>query len=229
MLHLKAYPIFQQLQLEEALLRTDDGNWCLINEGSPPAIVIGISGKQEHLINEELLRQRPIPIIRRFSGGGCVFIDERTIFSTLICHGKAVDIPRFPQQVLRWSGELYRHALQGLDFSVQENDYVIGDRKFGGNAQYFRKDRWLHHSSLLWDFDVKNMQYLQIPQHMPHYRNKREHKDFLCRLCDFLSSQQLFVQHFLQSLSKHFVCRDVVVEEAQISLRKTHRKSTKCC
>lgn len=44
-LRLQGFPILQQLQLEERLLRTTSLNWCLINQGtSPPAIVMGISG-----------------------------------------------------------------------------------------------------------------------------------------------------------------------------------------
>jgi hypothetical protein len=44
-LRLRGYPILKMLQLEEALLRTDDRNWLLLNEGTDrPAIVMGISG-----------------------------------------------------------------------------------------------------------------------------------------------------------------------------------------
>ncbi len=45
LLQLQNMPILEQLRLEEALLRADDRNWILINRGSPPAIVMGISGK----------------------------------------------------------------------------------------------------------------------------------------------------------------------------------------
>ena len=45
LLRLRGYPILQQLRLEEALLRADKANWCIINDGTPsPAIVMGISG-----------------------------------------------------------------------------------------------------------------------------------------------------------------------------------------
>ena len=44
-LRLSGMPILQQLRLEEALLRTDAGNWFLLNDGTPePAVVMGISG-----------------------------------------------------------------------------------------------------------------------------------------------------------------------------------------
>ena len=42
-------------------------------------------------------------------------------------------------------------------------DYAFGQRKFGGNAQAITKNRWLHHTSLLWDFDPARMQLLKHP------------------------------------------------------------------
>ena len=45
LLRLRGYPILRQLQLEEALMRADAGNWFLVNDGTPaPAVVLGISG-----------------------------------------------------------------------------------------------------------------------------------------------------------------------------------------
>lgn len=45
LLRLRNYPIFEQLRVEEALLRTTTDCWCVLNDGTPePAIVMGISG-----------------------------------------------------------------------------------------------------------------------------------------------------------------------------------------
>jgi lipoate-protein ligase A len=49
-------------------------------------------------------------------------------------------------------------------------DYAFGDRKFGGNAQSITKNRWIHHTSFLWDYEVKNMSYLKLPAKAPKYR-----------------------------------------------------------
>ena len=50
--------IFEQLRLEEVLLRNDDRNWCLLNVGQePPSIVMGISGVAEKLLNVEECRR----------------------------------------------------------------------------------------------------------------------------------------------------------------------------
>ena len=46
LLQLRHFPILEQLKMEEALLRSDNRNWCIINQGSPVSIVMGISGKK---------------------------------------------------------------------------------------------------------------------------------------------------------------------------------------
>jgi len=50
-------------------------------------------------------------------------------------------------------------------------DYAFNTRKFGGNAQSITKNRWIHHTSFLWDYDVKNMDYLKLPMRAPTYRS----------------------------------------------------------
>ena len=70
LIRLKNTPIFEQLQLEEALLRSDHRSFCIINQGSPRAIVMGISGEPEALLNIENVQKNNIPVIKRFSGGG---------------------------------------------------------------------------------------------------------------------------------------------------------------
>ncbi|QLH36644.1 MAG: hypothetical protein HWD61_11315 [Parachlamydiaceae bacterium] len=86
-------------------------------------------------------------MIRRFTGGGTVYIDENSLMATFICNQSEMQIPCFPQHVFHWSERFYRPIFGELEFSLRENDYVIGNKKFGGNAQYMAKGRWLHHTS----------------------------------------------------------------------------------
>lgn len=70
------------------------------------------------------------------------------------------------------------------EFSLRENDYCLGHRKMGGNAQSIVRNGWLHHTSFLWDFDKNNMNYLEaVPAKKPKYRGERSHDDFLVKLC----------------------------------------------
>ncbi len=227
LLHLNACPIIIQLQLEEALLRSDLGNWCIINEGTPsPAIVMGISGRSDLLVNDSKWQKAPIPIIKRFSGGGTVVVDHNTFFVTFICNSAELQVPCYPDKILKWTESFYQPIFSQVNFGLKENDYVIDDRKFGGNAQYLTKNRWLHHSSLLWDFDADNMEYLLFPPKTPAYRQQRSHADFLCCLRPHLLKKALFTEKIISALSNFFHVNPVTMDETDSIINRPHRKTT---
>ncbi len=227
LLHLKNIPIFQQLQIEEALLRTDTNNWFILNEGSPPAIVMGISGKPEELVDPKKMDAAPLPLIKRFSGGGTVVVDENTLFTTFICQKDLHDFPPYPEHIHKWAEAFYKKALPLDNFSLKENDYTLGDKKCGGNAQYIRKGRWLHHSSLLWKYHPKRMNYLLMPKKQPEYRQTRHHSDFLCTLSSHFPGKEALFEACKQELYKQYNVTEVplalVLKQIKAS---SHRKAT---
>ncbi len=222
-LRLSNYPILKQLELEEGLLRGDTRNWCLINEGSTPSIVMGISGRPEELINQEKIAEHPLPVIKRFSGGGTVIVDENTLFVTFIFQKDFHPFPAFPEPIMKWSGALYNSFFPAL--TLRENDYVIGNKKCGGNAQYIKKDRWLHHTSFLWNFKAEHMDYLLHPKKTPSYRSGRSHLDFLCGLEEHIS-KEAFIAGLQGALSGISSLKEVSLEEALASSSNEMRRST---
>ncbi|MEC7840240.1 MAG: lipoate--protein ligase family protein [Chlamydiota bacterium] len=226
-LELHKTPIWEQLQIEEALLRSDNRNWCVINRGSPPAIVMGISGKPEVLLNASLVEQYQIPVWKRFSGGGTVVIDENTLFVTFICNTEDVGVHERQDKIHSWAESVYREIFPSNQFRQRENDYVLGDRKFGGNAQYLRRGRWLHHTSFLWDFDIDKMQCLLMPPTAPDYRVNRSHDDFLCRLNGVMRSSDELFDRLKGTLASRYTLSESKVENVFKLLDKDHRKATK--
>lgn len=225
-LRLKSYPIYEQLLLEEMLLRSASGNWCIINEGSSPAIVMGISGKKEELVDTQKVSQDGIPVIKRFSGGGTVIVDENTLFITFICEKQLHSFPAYPEPIMKWTEGIYQAVFEHPHFKLQENDYVFGERKCGGNAQYIKKDRWLHHTSFLWDYKQENMQYLLHPKKAPSYRAGRSHDDFLCRLADFFPDREVLIERLIAEMEKRFGVQSTSLEEVLLSSRAETRQST---
>lgn len=223
-LELRNFPILEQLRLEEALLRVDDRNWCLINRGSPRSIVMGISGKAEEVSFLNKVQDANIPVIKRYSGGGTVIVDSDTVFISFIANRSILPCPCYPRKVMDWSGEFYAPLLHPYPFAVRENDYVIGDHKFGGNAQSITKDRFVHHSTLLWDFSDTNMDFLQFPAKVPEYRGKRAHSDFLCRLKDYCKCQDQFVSGFLEQLGASYCLESSDVEKLRSLQEAPHRQ-----
>lgn len=203
-IELKNISIFDQLALEETLLRKTDRNFCILNTGSSPAIVMGISGKVEELIHVNNTKALGHPVIKRFSGGGTVIVDRDTLFVSFICNKKDFSFPGYPERILSWSEEVFKECLSVKGFALRENDFVIEHLKCGGNAQYITKDRWVQHTSFLWDFCPTNMECLLHPKKTPSYRKGRSHKEFLCTLKEHFHSKQHFFDEIISGLSKKY-------------------------
>lgn len=226
LLLLQGVPILDQLQIEEALLRADSRDICIINSEVEPAIVMGLSGKVEKLLHPTLVTKHKVPLIKRFSGGGTVYIDHNTLFVTFIFNAKKLNIAPFPHAIMKWSEGFYRPVFESDDFRLRENDYVFGERKFGGNAQYIQKERCLHHTSFLWDYDETKMEMLKLPEKRPTYRGIRSHADFLCRLKERYESKKTVLERLLRHLQAQFDIDMLSWNEAKEVLALPHRKST---
>ncbi len=217
--------IYEQLLIEEALLRTDDRNFCIINDGSPNAIVLGISSSVEKFVDHKKAQKNNIPLIQRYSGGGTVFVDSNTVFVSFIINKEVVNDHLFPEAIHKWAEKIYKDVFNIDGFALKENDYVIKDKKFGGNAQYIKKNRCVHHTTFLWDFEPENMNCLLLPPKIPNYRKQRNHLDFLTSIRHHFESKKLLIKALEDTLSKHFISKEVKLDE--LDLEKEHRKSTK--
>lgn len=185
---------------------------------------MGISGNPPALLDLDRVKRDQIPVFQRFSGGGTVVVDENTLFITFIFSKDTLSIPAFPEPILRWTADLYKNAWNIDQFDLRENDYVIGHKKCGGNAQYIKKERWLHHTSFLWDYRPENMDYLLLPSKRPAYRANRSHQEFLCCLKEREKSPEHMIQKIRDELVKQFYISEFDLETWE---EKPHRKATK--
>ena len=189
-IHTKKLNIFEQLQLEEILLKNDDKPYCLIKEGTSSSVVLGISNDVKDLVEIKKAKKDKIPILKRFTAGGCVYVDVNTLCVTFIFSKKSLDITFFPEPILRWAESFYKKVFEIDNFKLIENDFVIDDKKIAGNAMYIKKDRFLLHTSFLMDFDYTKMKkYLKIPKVAPKYRKNRSHESFLSPLKERYSKE----------------------------------------
>ncbi|KAL1500315.1 hypothetical protein AB1Y20_012981 [Prymnesium parvum] len=248
LLRLRNVPILDALRLEEALFRADRHSWIITNEwdsdggkcslsgklrsaAESVAVVLGISGTPEELVHTARAAADGVPLIKRFSGGGTVVVDSSTLFVTFIVAEGALDgVSPYPDPILNWTSEVYSDALARCGvagFATHANDYCIGNRKFGGNAQSISGKRWLHHTSLLWDYEPARMALLQMPTRRPEYRANRSHEEFICSLsssCE--ASRATVVDAIVAAACERLGCHEVDVAEASSALRTSHRKVT---
>jgi lipoate---protein ligase len=216
--------IEEQLALEEALLRADQENWFLWNQGSSPAVVLGISGKIEELIHQTAWRASGLPLVRRFSGGGTVVVDQETLFASwLINQDSLPHVALQPQALLQFIGDL----IQPLGIQIEAQDFTVQGRKVGGNAQYLRRGRWLHHTSFLWNYSPARMNLLKIPSKQPSYRAAREHHEFVRPLSEFLPDPLTLFNCICETLESHFLLEKRSWKDACRSLALPHRKTVR--
>lgn len=185
------YPIFEQLQIEEYLFRASSKDYLLINYGSSDAIVLGRTNCVDQLIDNKTPFQRKIPLIRRYSAGGTVLVDSKTLFTSLILSKSTLmqNFPHFfpeneiyPENLTKWHFKLTQPLFDGLPFHLNEQDLCLEEKKIAGQAQAFARKRVVHHSTFLIDYDLEKMQRLKMPSKQPKYRQRRTHEDFLCSI-----------------------------------------------
>ena len=85
---------------------------------------MGISKKIEEEIDQKNL-SKTIPIIRRFSGGGTVFVDPNTLFVTFIFSKKGLSFST-PETILNWAKNLLSPIFPP-SFDLRENDFVLNN------------------------------------------------------------------------------------------------------
>ncbi|WRX17941.1 hypothetical protein QQP08_010428 [Theobroma cacao] len=105
-------------------------------------------------------------------------------------------------------------------------DYVFGNHKFGGNAQSITKSRWIHHTSFLWDFEVRNMTYLKLPKRAPEYRLARGHLDFICCMKDYMP-RSTFINKTVEATGTQFSLRSYPLEAIETGSETEFYPSTR--
>ncbi len=120
-----------------------------------PAVIVGKHQNTLAEINLDYIKENNIPVVRRLSGGGAVFHDLGNLNFTFIQSGdseKLVDFRKYTQPILDVLTSL------GIDARFEgRNDLTIDGKKFSGNAEHVIKNRVLHHGTLLFSSEMKDL------------------------------------------------------------------------
>lgn len=142
------------LALEEHLFSNFEESVFRLWRNSPAVII----GKHQIALAETdywYCRENNVPVIRRISGGGTVFHDPGNINFTLILsgdQGKLVDFRRYMQPIADMLGDL------GISTTFSgRNDMLLDGFKISGNAEHTRKNRIIHHGTILYDSELSSL------------------------------------------------------------------------
>ncbi len=128
-------------------------------EWSPSAVVIGFFQKIQDEVDIELCRQKGIDIVRRTSGGGAMYLDNKgEITYSLIAPQHLL-----PNDVNECYRTVCRHIIDALaSIGIQSefkpiNDIVTNGKKISGNALTRSSGATMVHGTLLYDLNLKDM------------------------------------------------------------------------
>lgn len=140
--------------VEEYFLKNSEEE-CFILWRNIPCILIGKNQNAMSEINMEHIKENNIPIVRRLTGGGAVFNDLGNINFTFITYkedNEGINFRKFAQPII--------NALKDLSVNAEfsgRNDITIDGKKFSGNAQYYHRNRILHHGTLLFSGNLTDL------------------------------------------------------------------------
>ena len=141
----------ENLAAEEWMLSNyETGSFLMLWSNDPCAVVGKFQNPYEEL-SLTACRDAHIPIVRRNSGGGTGYHDRGNLNYTVLTD-RGTDFPdyeRFLTPIIR--------MLRGYGLNAQISDtsaMTVDGKKFSGNAQSNRKNRIMHHGTLLFDTDL---------------------------------------------------------------------------
>ncbi|MEI7884657.1 MAG: lipoate--protein ligase [Clostridia bacterium] len=188
------------LAMEEYFIKhfaTEDD--CIILWQNSPVVVIGKNQNTLAEVNYEYCKTHNIQVVRRLSGGGAVYHDLGNLNFTYITannhDGIGPNFKKFTQPVINALAQLGVVAeLSG------RNDITIDGKKFSGNAQYYYKDRVLHHGTILYSSDLSMVQNaLNVKQSKIEAKGVKSVRSRVTNVLDYLTTKAT-INEFMQTL-----------------------------
>lgn len=122
---------------------------------APPAVIFGRNQVMEAEVNIKFCREKGIDIVRRKSGGGCVYSDMGNIMMSYISDQRGVEtvFNTFLERVVGVLKDLGVNATRS-----GRNDILACGRKISGNAFEILPSASIVHGTLLFDIDMDSLE-----------------------------------------------------------------------
>ena len=156
-----------------------------------PSVIAGRFSNIHAEINTDFAEANGIPIIRRKSGGGCVYHDLGNVNYTFIMRDdKALTLEYFSRRVIEALEALKINAV--LEF--RHNDILADGLKISGAAQYHHEGMLLHHGTLLFDSDLSVIPKVlkrsgRVANIRPFLSRDMDTEEFMRRIHDYVQER----------------------------------------
>ena len=137
------------LAMEEYVAKHVEGEAVFVWRVAP-TVIIGRNQDLEAEVNLDYCRNHGVKVVRRKSGGGCVYSDKGNMMISFIsARGEVAAV--FERYL-----DTFASCLRSLGLDAEKsgrNDILVEGRKVSGNAFHQLPDRSIVHGTLLYDTD----------------------------------------------------------------------------
>ena len=137
------------LAMEEYVAKHVEGEAVFVWRVAP-TVIIGRNQDLEAEVNLDYCRNQGVKVVRRKSGGGCVYSDKGNMMISFIsARGEVAAV--FERYL-----DTFAACLRSLGLDAEKsgrNDILVEGRKVSGNAFHQLPDRSIVHGTLLYDTD----------------------------------------------------------------------------
>ena len=142
------------LAMEEWVARAFAAEDYLFMWRVEPTVICGRNQDMSAEVNMDYCRDEGIDVVRRRSGGGCVYADQNNFMFSFVAPGGDVSL-NFARYTAAMAGML---RSLGFDATVSgRNDLLVDGLKVSGSAFYRLHDRSIVHGTMLYDIDAERM------------------------------------------------------------------------
>jgi len=214
----------ENLKIEESILNSSSPLTGILRLWqNEPCVVIGKFQNEEYEVNASYVREKGIPVIRRFTGGGTVYHDLGNLNITF-CKGRDDFI--FSSYFIeegRGIAEIISRALK--DF-VKENIEVdkrnaifVNRKKVSGSSIAITKDKFFYHASLLVNSNLTELKRVikweeSYPDETGHF--VKSNRSEVANLSNF--SKDISIERIKESIIKKFEKKFDLKAEKSLSI-----------
>lgn len=108
-------------------------------------VLLGRNQNPYKEVNWDYMKETQAKLVRRPSGGGCIYTDKNIVQYTIITKKEEDSLRKFTEPVVNYLNEKGVKA----EFTGR-NDIIVDGRKISGNAQYKDRELMIHHGSIIY-------------------------------------------------------------------------------